>query len=212
MFSNKPISLIIVDDHMIVIEGLRSLIKDVEDIKISGTFSTVLSFEKHFKKNGADVILLDISLPDASGIDLCKKIKLLSPKTKVLALSNHTERSIIMQMIQNGASGYLLKNISSQELKSCIYGAMQGEIVFSKEASKIIAQPNENEFKELPRLTNREKEILSLVGKGLTTQEIADKLFVSPLTVETHRRNLMAKFQVKNAAELIMEATKNKQI
>ena len=212
MLQSDSVYIGIVDDHSIVVEGLKTLLKDDMSIKVVATFNNGKQIEKFLKNNKVNVLLLDISLPDISGIDLCKKIKQIAPKTKVLALSNHSERSIILQMLYNGASGYLLKNISSQELKSSIYGAMRGEIVFCKEVSKILAQPNKDEFKEIPRLTNREKEILILVAKGLTTNEIADKIFVSPLTVETHRRNLMAKFQVKNAAELIMEATKNKLI
>ncbi len=212
MSTNKQISLVIVDDHSIVVEGIKTMLHGDEEINILETFSLGSSLVNFLNKTNTDIILLDISLPDISGIDLCKKIKLMSPKTRVLALSNHNERSIILQMIQNGANGYLLKNIGSLELKDCIHAAMNGEIVFSREVSSIMANPNQDAFKELPRLTKREKEILQLISKGLTTQEIADKLFVSPLTIETHRRNLMSKFHVKNAAELIMEASKSKLI
>lgn len=212
MSTNKQISLVIVDDHSIVVEGIKTMLHGDQEINILETFSLGSSLENFLNKATIDVVLLDISLPDISGIDLCKKIKLVSPKTKILALSNHNERSIIMQMIQNGANGYLLKNIGSKELKDCIYASMNGEIVFSREVSSIMSNPNQDEFKELPRLTKREKEILQLISKGLTTQEIADKLFVSPLTIETHRRNLMSKFKVRNAAELIMEASKSKLI
>ncbi|MEC7265072.1 MAG: response regulator transcription factor [Bacteroidota bacterium] len=212
MCTNKPISLIIVDDHSIVVEGIKTMLHGDLEINILETFSLGSSLMNFLNRTNTDIILLDISLPDISGIDLCKKVKLMSPKTKVLALSNHTERSIILQMIQNGANGYLLKNIGSMELKDCIHAAMNGEIVFSREVSSIMANPNMEELKELPRLTKREKEILELISKGLTTQEIADKLFVSPLTIETHRRNLMSKFKVRNAAELIMEASKSKLI
>lgn len=212
MSTNKQISLVIVDDHSIVVEGIKTMLHGDQEINILETFSLGSSLENFLNKATIDVVLLDISLPDISGIDLCKKIKLVSPKTKILALSNHNERSIIMQMIQNGANGYLLKNVGSKELKDCIHASMNGEIVFSREVSSIMSNPNQDEFKELPRLTKREKEILQLISKGLTTQEIADKLFVSPLTIETHRRNLMSKFKVRNAAELIMEASKSKLI
>lgn len=212
MLQNKIISLAIVDDHYMIIEGVKMLLKEEKNIKIKGCFSNAATFESFLNGNKIDIVLLDISLPDSSGIDLCKKIKLLAPKTKVLALSNHGERSIILRMIRNGANGYLLKNVSSKELLSCIMGAMDGNIVFSKEVSQTMANPNEDELKNIPRITKRESEILLLIASGNTTQEIADQLFVSPLTIETHRRNLMFKFDVKNAAELVMEASKHKLI
>ena len=210
MLTGKKISVAIVDDHLIVIEGLKTLLKEEENINVVDSFTNAESFTNFIKNNAVDVVLLDISLPDESGIDLCKKIKLISPNTKILALSNLSERSIILRMIQNGANGYLLKNVSSRELTSSIHKLMNGEIVFSELIKHIITNPAEEELKEIPRLTRRELEILKLIAKGKTTQEIADQLFVSPLTIETHRRNLMAKFQVKNAAELIMAAARDK--
>ena len=210
MLTGKKISVAIVDDHLIVIEGLKTLLKEEENINVVDSFTNAESFTNFIKNNAVDVVLLDISLPDESGIDLCKKIKLISPNTKILALSNLSERSIILRMIQNGANGYLLKNVSSRELTSSIHKLMNGEIVFSELIKHIITNPAEEELKDIPRLTRRELEILKLIAKGKTTQEIADQLFVSPLTIETHRRNLMAKFQAKNAAELIMAAARDK--
>lgn len=210
MLQNKSITLVIVDDHPIVIEGVKILLKETNKIKIIGAFRNAASFESFLGRNEIDIVLLDIVLPDSNGIELCKKIKLLSQKTKVLALSNQTERNVIMKMIQNGANGYLLKNIASKELISCVLGAAQGDIMFSKQISDIMVNPKANELKTQPRVTKREQEILQLLSKGLTTHEIADQLFVSPLTIETHRRNLISKFEVKNAVELIMEASQYK--
>jgi len=124
-----------------------------------------------------------------------------------MAISNHTERSIIMQIIQNGASGYLLKNASVEELNQCMENAMRGDIAFSKEVIEIIAKPSLNDLKGSPKFTKREKQILQLIAQGKTTAQIADELFLSPLTVETHRRNMMQKLDVKNAIELINTAT-----
>jgi DNA-binding NarL/FixJ family response regulator len=108
-----------------------------------------------------------------------------------------------MQVLQNGASGYLLKNASMVELLSCIHKIMNGEIAFSKEVESIIMRPSLNELKGKPQLTKREKQILQFIAGGKTTSVIAEELFISPFTVETHRRNLMQKFEVKNAAELV---------
>ena len=108
-----------------------------------------------------------------------------------------------MQMLQNGASGYLLKNVSVQELTSCIYEALNGEVAFSKAVKEILARPSANDLKGIPQLTKREKEVLQLIAEGKTTALMAKHLFVSPLTIETHRRNLLQKFEVKNVASLI---------
>lgn len=203
MHMNKtPISIILVDDHPVVMEGLRSLLEKNNSLEILGCFTTgkdTLDFLSH---QPVDVVLLDISLPDISGIDLCLKIKVAKPRTCILAISNHNERSLITQMLQNGASGYLLKNSSSEELTQSILSAIEGNLALTDEVKNILAQ-GETSYRTLPRLTRREKEVLKMVADGMTTAVIAEKLFISPLTVETHRRNLMQKFDVNNSASLI---------
>lgn len=206
MLHNDKIALAIADDHPVVIEGLQKLLENKEHIRIAGCFTTGAGIMDFLKTNRADIVLLDITLPDANGMDLCKEIKQISPSTCVLALSNHSERSIIMQMLQNGASGYLLKNASGDELMSCINEALSGQVTFSREVKEIIARPGLSELKQLPQLTRREKEILQLISDGKTTAGIAEELSLSPLTVETHRRNLLQKFEVKNVAALIKTA------
>ncbi|MBO9561762.1 MAG: response regulator transcription factor [Niastella sp.] len=197
------ITLAIVDDHPIVIEGLLKLLDNKEHLKVAGYFTTGAGIIEFMKTHTLDIVLLDISLPDMNGMDLCKEIKILSPGTRVLILSNHSERSIIMQALQNGASGYLLKNASSAELTASIQEALSGQITFSKEVKEIIARPSANELKGIPQLTKREKEILHMISEGVTTAGIAEQLSLSPLTIETHRRNLLQKFEVKNVAALI---------
>ncbi|MGS2763045.1 response regulator [Sinomicrobium sp. M5D2P9] len=207
MWADK-ISLVIVDDHSIVIEGLKSLLVLDPRLDVTAHFTTGKTAYNFIKREHPDVILLDINLPDINGIDLCQKIKTVTPTVKILALSNHAERNIIMQMLQNGANGYMLKNVSQQELLKGISAVMKGEIYFSNEVREIIANPAKSELKGVPRLTKREKQVLILIAEGKTTPEIAAQLNVSPLTIETHRRNLHYKFQVKNVAELIMVATR----
>ena len=197
------ITLAIVDDHPIVIEGLIKLLDNKDSLRVAGSFTTGASFLDFMKTGQVDIVLLDVSLPDINGMDLCKVIKMQYPTTRVLVLSNHSERSIIMQVLQNGASGYLLKNASSAELMACIQEALGGQIAFSKEVREIIARPSANELKGVPQLTRREKEILHLISEGVTTAGIAAQLSLSPLTIETHRRNLLQKFDVKNVAALI---------
>jgi len=200
---NRKISLAIVDDHPIVVQGLQMILTNNNDINVTGCFTSGSDFIEFLKNNEVDIVLLDIMLPDSNGMDVCKEIKSVSPNTCVLALSNHSERSIVMQMLQNGASGYLLKNVSVQELTNCIYEALNGEVAFSKAVKEILARPSANDLKGIPQLTKREKEVLQLIAEGKTTALMAKHLFVSPLTIETHRRNLLQKFEVKNVASLI---------
>ncbi|MCX2431400.1 MULTISPECIES: response regulator [unclassified Pedobacter] len=196
----------IVDDHPIVIEGLKNLLKNESNIELIGGFQDGESIMKYLESEKVDLILLDITLPDVNGMDLCLKIKKKYRSVIVLILSNRTERSIVVQTIQNGASGYLLKNSSLDELRLCIAEAVKGSICYSKEVTEILSRPSRNELLAAPRLTKREKQILELIAQGKTSQAIGEELFLSPLTIDTHRKNLLQKFQVKNVAELIMSA------
>ncbi|TBO44912.1 response regulator transcription factor [Pedobacter kyonggii] len=204
---NNMIKLAVVDDHPIVIQGIVSLINNLENMQVVGSFQSGSALISFLNNHEIDIVLLDIMLPDGNGIELCAQVKKLSPKTIVIAISNHTERSIIMQILQNGASGYILKNASVEELKNGIETALRGELAFSREVIEIIAKPSVNDLKGRPKFTKREKQILQLIAQGKTTASIADELFLSPLTVETHRRNMMQKLDVKNSIELINIAT-----
>jgi DNA-binding NarL/FixJ family response regulator len=204
------IVLAIVDDHPMVIEGLKTLLKPEAAVYAAISFSKGQEFISFLNQNEVHLVLLDISLPDANGIELCKEIKKISPKTIVLGLSNQAERSMMLQMLQNGASGYLLKNVSPDELLTCIQEALDGRVTFSKEAKEIMARPSKAELSEVASITKREKQILQLLAQGKTTAAIAAELFLSPLTVDTHRKNLLQKFDVKNTAELLMAAVQQK--
>lgn len=205
--SDRKTSIVIIDDHSIVIEGLKSLLHSSSDMEVIGEFVSGRQALQFLERSYPDIIFLDINLPDINGIDLCRKLKSLVPETKILALSNHTERNLVLQMLSNGANGYMLKNVSKEELLKAVLTVRKGEIYFSNEINEIIAKPTRFELQGVPRLTKREKQILQLIAEGKTTHIIADMLNVSPLTIETHRRNLHFKFKVKNAAELIMAAT-----
>lgn len=207
----EKINIVIVDDHPIVIEGLKMMLGNQSYFHISESFTTGSEIITFIKTNPVDIILLDITLPDYSGIEICKEIKKVAPNTSVIMFSNRSERSIIMQCIQNGASGYLLKNTSIDELIECLKGALSGNIVFCDETKQIISKLSHTTI-ATPRLTKREKEILKLVAEGKTSALIADELFLSPLTVDTHRKNLLQKFQAKNSTELISLAIQHNMI
>jgi DNA-binding NarL/FixJ family response regulator len=153
------------------------------------------------KSNDVDLVLLDINLPDISGIDLCRKITKDFPGVKVLGISTFGERSYISRMIENGASGYLIKNASAAEIQEAIETVMAGKLYLSVSIETLLK--SKNNYAEIPALTKREKEILSLISEGYTTNQMAEKLFISPLTVESHRKNLLTKLNVNNTASLI---------
>lgn len=200
------IKVFITDDHYMVVEGIRSILQLEKNIEWLGHAMTADSCMAFLHSQQPDVLLLDINLPDKSGIDLCKEIKAKYPDIQILGLSSFNQQSYIQKMMQNGASGYVLKNASIEEIVKAIEAAMNGEIFLSYQAS-IAIDKNKNAL--TPVITRREKEVLMLIAKGLTNKEIADKLFISTTTVDTHRKNLLAKFQVKNTASLISLATQN---
>jgi DNA-binding NarL/FixJ family response regulator len=198
------IKVFIVDDHYMVVEGIRSLLKHECEIEWLGHAMSAASCMAFLNKQQPDVLLLDINLPDKSGIDLCKEIKEQHPNIKVIGLSSFNQLSFIQKMLQNGASGYVLKNATKDEIIEALDTVVSGEIFLSFEASNTI---KENKNIVIPIVTRREKEVLQLIAQGLTNNEMAEKLFISPTTIDTHRTSLLSKFEVKNTANLIRLAT-----
>jgi DNA-binding NarL/FixJ family response regulator len=180
--------LFIVDDHYMVIEGIRSLLQQEEDIEWMGHATNGESCLAFLEKNEPEVILMDISMPGISGIELCKIVKSKYPGVRILGLSTFNQRSFVEKMIESGANGYVIKNASKEELLKAIDAAKAFKSYLSFEASLALKSNSE---KEAPVLTRREKEVLEQIAEGLTNQEIADKLFISATTVDTHRKNLM---------------------
>ena len=200
---------VIIDDHPIVISGISGLLSDFDSVEITAKLTSGEMLLNYMEDHDADLILMDIFMPGITGVDLCKTIKQKHPKIIIIGMSSQSERSLVMQFIQNGGNGYILKSASFEEFKSCIEKAMQGEIVFSDEVKTIISQPNSDDLNKIPSLSRREKDIVELLSKGKSTQEIADELFLSFLTVQTHRRNILQKYKTKNVAELIAILLKN---
>lgn len=200
---------VIVDDHPIVISGIAGLLNDYDAVEIVQKIDSGLTLLDYIENNKVDLILMDIFLPVINGVDLCKTIKQKYPKIIIIGMSSQSERSLVMQFIQNGGNGYLLKSASFDEFKDCIYKAIAGEIVFSEEVKTIISQPMSEDLERIPSLSRRERDITLLLSQGKSTQEIADELFLSFLTVQTHRRNILQKYKMKNVAELIAFVLKN---
>ncbi|SEA30749.1 DNA-binding response regulator, NarL/FixJ family, contains REC and HTH domains [Arachidicoccus rhizosphaerae] len=206
---DNRIKIAFVDDHPLITQGLKTLLERDDQLDIVGLFDNGASFLEFIVGHEVDVVLLDIGLPDINGMELCKQIKTENPGVVIILLSNHTERSIILQTMQNGANGYLLKNASLPKLKEAIFKAIAGQIVYSEEVSQILSQPSQKQLQGIPKLTKREMEILQFIAEGKTSGQIAAELYLSVLTVDTHRKNLMQKLEVKNAAELIRAAVQH---
>lgn len=182
-----------------VIEGIRSLLQNEAAVDWMGHATNAASCLGFLKDQQPDVILMDINLPDMSGIDLCKAVRQQHPAVFVLGLSTFNQQAIIRNMIDNGASGYVLKNATKEELLEAIQAVATGKTYLSLEAASSLKESG----KEAPVITRREKEILQLIAEGLTNAEIAEKLFISISTVNTHRKSLLEKFDAKNTAILI---------
>lgn len=197
-------SLFIVDDHYMVIEGINSLLKNEKDIEWMGHAMNAASCLGFLKQQQPDVILMDINLPDMSGIELCKEVKQKYPAVNILGLSTFHQQAIVRNMMDNGASGYILKNATKEELLAAITTVMSKKTYLSFEVATSLRESS----KGMPVISRREKEVLQLIAEGLTNAETAEKLFISIPTVNTHRKSLLEKFEAKNTAILIGLAIK----
>jgi DNA-binding NarL/FixJ family response regulator len=200
-----PIKVFIVDDHYLVIEGIRSLLQNEKNIEWMGHAMNADSCLSFLNRQQPDVILMDINLPGTNGIELCKEVKSKYPSVFIIGLSTFNQQSFIQKMMDNGASGYVLKNVTQEELVMALETVVKGKIYLSDEAA-ITLRNKVND--QIPILTRRELEVLELIANGMTNNEIAEKLFISVTTVDTHRKNLLSKLEAKNVASMIKIATK----
>lgn len=203
---NTIVNLLIVDDHPLVVEGLRTMLLNLPNIKLQATAANAFEAMEALKQHKIDVALIDINLPDISGIELTARIRKEYPGINMLALSTFTERSYVSQMLQSGAIGYLVKSADAEEIEEGIIKAMKGEPFMS--ASLNLSGRSLQELPQVPLLTRREKEVLKLIADGMTNQQIAEQLYLSLHTVDSHRKNLLAKFNLSNTASLIKTAAK----
>lgn len=187
-----------------VIEGIRYLLQKEKDIEWLGHATNASSCLSFLKQHSPDVILMDVNLPDMSGTELCQAVNKQYPAIRILGLSTFNQQPVIQNMIDKGASGYVLKNATKEELLEAIRTVMTGKTYFSFEAALSLR----NTENGIPVITRREKEVLAMIAEGLTNAEIAAKLFISVPTVNTHRKSLLEKFGAKNTAILIGKALK----
>lgn len=202
------IKVIIIDDHPIVLDGLKNLIDRREDMEVLACYDTARAGIAGVENLSPTVVLLDINLPDMNGVEICRHIRKNNDKVRIIALSVHNERAVIKSMLQSGANGYVLKNSAGQEIISAIQTTLKGLKYLCFKTKEIMYSSKDENLTEIPRITRREKEIMELVSKGFTTGQIAAQLFISPHTVESHRKNLIEKFEVTGMTAVINLATK----
>lgn len=206
------IRIFIADDHAMFAEGLESLLAGEADFELMGKAGTAEDTLQQVTANPPDVLLLDINLPDQSGMEVCRQLRTDLPDVKILALSMFSDESYISAMLGLGAQGYLLKNTGKTELCSAIRSLSGGKTYFSKEVTDVVmrglmqSRTGSTGVKEAPKISRRELEVLRLIMDEKTTPEIAGILFLSEKTVESHRAALLAKLGVRNTAGLVKAA------
>ncbi|MBK9272087.1 MAG: response regulator transcription factor [Saprospiraceae bacterium] len=213
------IRVAIVDDHMMFVDGIESILSNENHIDLISKYHSGKDLMDAISHLNIDVLLLDINLPDMSGIELCKTINDQNPNIHILTLSMYSDKSIVTEILKNGAIGYILKNTSSNELIEAIETVSKGQTYFSKEITETIMaglssdkNTKKSKYAIYPKLTRREREVLELIVKEYTTHDIAKSLFISLKTVETHRSSLISKLNVKNSAGLVRAAYEQKLI
>ncbi|MGN5953282.1 response regulator [Sphingobacterium lactis] len=199
------IRTVICDDHPLITQGLTSYLASHESIEIIATASSSKELVSLLDVVQPDVLLLDIQLPDGSGLDLCGQIKLQYPNIHILGLSNLDDRQIILQMLSQGASGYVLKSAPLEEIEQAILHIASAGVYLGTGAQKTLANTCITPQDEIPQITRREKEVLNYLSKGLSSVQIAELMFVSHLTVDVHRRNLLQKFKVNKTVNLLQK-------
>lgn len=213
----ERVKILIVDDHPMIRLGIRSILNNVEHLNVADEASNGREALEKLDKEAFDLVIMDIKMPEMSGIEATEEIVKRHPKTKVLAISMFDEQRYIVKMLQAGALGYVLKNTGKNEMVNAINSIMDGESYFSQEVSTIMMSqfmnrgnaPSVSEAKNDVALTKRETEIIRMIAEELTNAEIAERLGISSRTVDTHRRNLLQKLDVKNTAGLVKFAIQN---
>lgn len=209
--------IVIADDHHILLDGLKAMLDKQQDIVISGLYDNGQLLLDELPKTQPHIALVDINMPGMKGPELTQKIKELNPQVQVITLSMYDDAAHIMEMIEAGVSGYLLKNVNDKELIEAIKQVNDGKMYFSSEVSQkittmVINQQKKLEQPEKPKLTERELEILKLIAEEYSNARIAETLFISERTVETHRKNMLRKTNNKTIVGLLKYALENQLI
>lgn len=197
------IKVAITDDHPLLLEGLKNILGNNDTIDVVNCFTSVSEMNAGLAKQDIDILLLDINLVDTNSIELIKPLKKKYGNLQIIMLSVHNELPVINSTLAEGASGYIQKNASVSEILEGITTVYAGERFLCSQTRLVLEKKSTDGLHQVPKLTRREKEILAEAAKGLTTNQMAEKLFISPHTVESHRKNLIEKFQTSNLSSAI---------
>lgn len=197
------IKIAITDDHPLLSEGLKNILSKEDMLEVVGCYPNASTMHKALSDGPVDVLLLDINLPDANSIELIKPLRSKYPQMRIIVISVHNEYAVINSVLQEGAQGYIQKNASVEEIVAGVEQVIKGNKFLCSQTKNIVERKSKDELKSVPKLTRREKEVLTEASLGLTTGQIAEKLFISPHTVESHRKNLIEKFDAKNLSSAI---------
>jgi DNA-binding NarL/FixJ family response regulator len=211
------IKIVIADDHHILLDGLKAMLEKQQDIQVLAVYDNGQALLDELQKIQPDLALVDINMPGMKGPELTQKIKELNPSVQVITLSMYDDAGHIMEMIEAGVSGYLLKNVNDKELIDAITQVNAGKMYFSSEVSQkltglVMQQQRKLEQPAKPKLTERELEILKLISNEHSNAQIAEMLFISERTVETHRKNMLRKTNNKTIVGLLKYAIENQLI
>lgn len=204
----SKVQVLIVDDHQLFREGVASLLANDDNIEVVGVADSGEAVFDFLEAKAPEVVLIDISMPGLDGLEVITRCKRKYPETRFIVLTMHADGQYVLKAVRSGAYGYLLKNADEQELRAAIHTVSRDKKYFNSEISQLMVGNIALEGDGNQRLSDREMEVLRLVSDGKTTKEIAEELFVSVRTVETHRVNMMKKLDVQNTAELIKKAVK----
>ncbi len=196
--------LLLADDHQILLDGFQAILESVDDIVVVGTANSGRQVLARLGQGDIDVVLLDINMPDLNGVETCKQISSKFPEVKVVALSMHKKPSFIKRMLQYGAKGYILKDDAAPQIIEGIRKVAAGERHFSSRVMDLVlAAGIPSSRSDTSGISEREIEVLKLISQGHTNHEIAERLFLSFHTIDSHRRNLLEKLGAKNTADLV---------
>lgn len=210
--TDRDVTIILADDHTIVRQGLAKLLEGEPDFRVVGEAENGREAVSKVEELKPDVVIMDISMPMLNGIEATRQIKKIRPRTRVIILSMHCHDRYIRELFSLGASGYLLKDSTGNDIVKAIQAAMDGDTYMSPPVSRLVVEDyvstKKKSFREelYSSLSNREREVFQMIAEGHSTREISEILFISPSTVKTHRSNIMEKLKIENISQLVQFA------